>query len=123
MSLEATKAAKKLTYEVLPKAQPFKEDPQFAICHTTEDLASLAEESHDIPAQSLLRCAIEELGSKNEKATVEAIFQLLETRFPWILSETEQQNEVRNHPSAVPNALLIYHAESSLGNFVHDSRL
>lgn len=94
-SLEYLKESQKETFAILPQPRAAKEHPQYVICHTLDDILSLAEESHDIPGQSLLRCAIEELGLKNEKATTQAIFLLLESKFPWISSEEEPQNEVR----------------------------
>ena len=93
-TLQATRESQRETFAILPTPQTHKENPQFAICHTTDDIVSLVETSHDIPGPSMLRCAIEELGLKGEKATTDAIFQLLETKFPWIQSLDETLNEV-----------------------------
>ncbi|KAJ3551653.1 hypothetical protein NM688_g4582 [Phlebia brevispora] len=94
-SLTITKQIQNETFAVLPQPHPYKETPQFAICHTTDDIISLVEDSHDIPGPSLLRCTIEELGLKGQKATTEAIFQHVESKFPWIQSQEEPQNEAK----------------------------
>ncbi|EKM59307.1 uncharacterized protein PHACADRAFT_249711 [Phanerochaete carnosa HHB-10118-sp] len=92
-SIEELKATQNETFAVLPLPPAYKVEPPYAECKTLDDVASAAGESRDIPHILLLERAIAEINSKKQKATAEAILQLLETKFPWIQSEKEGKFE------------------------------
>ncbi|PSR93767.1 hypothetical protein PHLCEN_2v4662 [Hermanssonia centrifuga] len=87
VSLESVKAAQKDAFTLLPQPQLCREDPKYSSCHSLDEVAEVAGDSRDIPSLTILRCAIEELGSQNQLESTEAVFKLIETKLPWIRSE------------------------------------
>ena len=96
-NLEELKATQRATFAVLPQPDPIREPAQYATCASLDDLVEVSQGSRDVPSQSLLRCAILECSKTGQKATSAELFNLLETKFPWV-SEEGSQYEVRLQP-------------------------
>ncbi|KAJ7498668.1 hypothetical protein FB451DRAFT_1358160 [Mycena latifolia] len=92
-SLAALKESQADVAAVLPKPEPHKEPTAFAACLSVDALLEQAKkqeiEISAIPAISLLRCAISDLRRSSEarNPTTEEVFQILEGKIPWLVSE------------------------------------
>ncbi|KAI0796969.1 hypothetical protein C8Q75DRAFT_742879 [Abortiporus biennis] len=86
-SLESYKTTQLEAYADLPRPLPYKEDKKYQEHHNLEGILTTSENVQDIPLPSLLRCAIEELVSKKEAVTSQAIFDLLENRIPLLQTD------------------------------------
>lgn len=93
-SIEELKAAQNEMFAVLPPPPTYTVEPPYTECKTLDDVSSAAGESREVPHVLLLERAVAEIASKKEKPTTEAIFQLLEAKFPWIQAEAEGKFEV-----------------------------
>lgn len=96
-SLEALKASQTETFSVLPRPPSYRLPPKYKDCQSLDDIVAVSEDSHDLPHIPLLQYAIAELSSQKAKPTAEAIFQLLESKLPWIQAEEDAKFEVRPH--------------------------
>ncbi|KAL1735924.1 hypothetical protein EV714DRAFT_279939 [Schizophyllum commune] len=101
-SLKSTKDALTEDLKDLPRPDPNTEPVKWRDCHTVKAALQQAEaekvEVGEIPAVTLLRCALEELKGREKKEgetkekegappTTEDVFRVLEGRIPWLLSE------------------------------------
>ncbi|KAL1740281.1 hypothetical protein HDZ31DRAFT_47798, partial [Schizophyllum fasciatum] len=93
-SLKAAKDTVMEDLEDLPRPDPNVEPVQWRECHTVKAALQAAEvegvEVGEIPAVTLLRCALEELkgaGKENALPSTEDVFRVLEGRIPWLLSD------------------------------------
>ncbi|KAJ7653471.1 hypothetical protein B0H17DRAFT_1100662 [Mycena rosella] len=92
-SLAALKEAQADTAAVLPKPEPHKEPPVFAACQSIDALLEQANKQEieipAIPAISLLRCAIADFrkGPESQNPRTEEVFQVLEGKIPWLVSD------------------------------------
>lgn len=102
-SAAALKTTQVESYKDLPRTVPVYEDPQYAQCHAIDELLSHVEHSReesarpgaDIPNITLLRCTLEELGrSKTDGTSTEELFQLLESKLPWLAGEEGAARQV-----------------------------
>lgn len=78
---------------MLPRPVVYREDPKYAKCVTLVDVDCVAGDSHDIPHVALLIITMQELLSRKERPTTNAIFELLEEKFPWIQTDDEGKFE------------------------------
>jgi len=72
---------------VLPRPHPSEEDPQYRDSHSLDDLRISSEAALEVSEYSLLRCALEGLAVREEKATKEELFAMLEERYSWLKTE------------------------------------
>ena len=86
-SLRQLKESQSDALSIIPHQTAVKESAEFAKCNTLENVLEESKSHNipisDIPLVSLLRCGISEKPSPN----TEELFQLLEGKIPWLLSE------------------------------------
>ncbi|KIP12749.1 hypothetical protein PHLGIDRAFT_97395 [Phlebiopsis gigantea 11061_1 CR5-6] len=92
-SLEALKASQAETFAALPRPEAYTIPPSYRHCQSLDDVVNAAGDARDIPHIPLLRYAAAELSSQKAKPTAEAIFQLLESKLPWIQTEEDAKFE------------------------------
>lgn len=102
-SFAAFKEKQAECFAVLPKPVLYKEDPEYAYCHSLDDILARRrkadiddEDVNDTPSVSILRSALEELTrskDSTEGITTEDLFSHLEAKLPWLKGEqgTESQ--------------------------------
>ncbi|OAX44025.1 hypothetical protein K503DRAFT_852908 [Rhizopogon vinicolor AM-OR11-026] len=93
-SLAAFKEKQAECFAILPKPVLYKEDPEYADCHSLDDILACRrkaniddDDANDTSNVSLLRSAIEELMSSKdstEGVTTEELFNHLEAKLPWL---------------------------------------
>ncbi|KAJ7490299.1 hypothetical protein B0H11DRAFT_1019220 [Mycena galericulata] len=92
-SLAALKESQADSAAVLPKPEPYKEPAAFAACVSIDALLEQAKtesiEVAGISAISLLRCAIADFrkGPDSRNPRTEELFQVLEGKIPWLVSD------------------------------------
>ncbi|KAJ6539622.1 hypothetical protein B0H19DRAFT_1179855 [Mycena capillaripes] len=92
-SLAALRESQSEAAAVLPKPEPHKEPPAFAACLSIDALLERAKtqniEISGVSEISLLRCAISDFrkGSDSRNPRTEEVFQVLEGKIPWLVSE------------------------------------
>ncbi|KAF5393005.1 hypothetical protein D9757_001316 [Collybiopsis confluens] len=94
-SLKSFKEVQTDSYAVLPQPNPHKEPASFAGCHGLMDVLKEAEtqklELRKVPHSTLLRCAWEDYRKLPDCANLnprtEELFQVLESRIPWLVSD------------------------------------
>ncbi|KAG7096704.1 hypothetical protein E1B28_004118 [Marasmius oreades] len=95
-SLKSLKEAQSNAFAVLPSPELYKEPVDYSGCHTVDDVLQQAEklktETRSLPHITLLRCGIEEFKNRSgpEDSAVpstEELFQVLESKIPWLVSE------------------------------------
>ncbi|KAF7355535.1 hypothetical protein MSAN_01470600 [Mycena sanguinolenta] len=92
-SLAALKQSQNEMAAVLPKPEPHKEPNALAACLSIDALLEQAKklniEVSGVSEISLLRCAISDFrkGSESRNPTTEEVFQVLEGKIPWLVSE------------------------------------
>jgi len=112
-SISVLKAAQAESYKDLPRTVPIYEDSQYAQYHSIDDLLSHAGSSQedstqpgaDIPDITVLRCALEELGSsKTDGIVTEEFFRHLEGKLLWLGREegAARQNSLWSHLNSCP---------------------
>jgi hypothetical protein len=100
-SLTALKDSQADVAAVLPTPEPHKEPTVFAACLSIdavlEEAKKQAVEISGISAISLLRCAISDFrkGSESRNPRTEEVFQALEGKIPWLVSDEGASFEVR----------------------------
>ncbi|KAJ7811135.1 hypothetical protein B0H14DRAFT_3150870 [Mycena olivaceomarginata] len=92
-SLAALKESRSEMAAVLPKPEPHKEPSGFATCLSIDALLERAKKQNieisSVSEISLLRCAISDFrkGSESRNPATEELFQILEGKIPWLVSE------------------------------------
>ncbi|KAF7352564.1 hypothetical protein MVEN_01221700 [Mycena venus] len=92
-SLAALKESQSEAAAVLPKPEPHKEPAAFTTCLSLDALLEQAKkqdiEVSGVSEISLLRCAISDFrkGSESRNPRTEEVFQVLEGKIPWLVSE------------------------------------
>ncbi|KAK7060408.1 hypothetical protein VNI00_001173 [Paramarasmius palmivorus] len=97
-SAGSVKASQAKTFALLPRPDPYRENSTYGDCHSLLDVLQVAEKTQtqvwDIPHVTLLRCGIEEFRSRRRAdsespvdPTTEELFQVLESRIPWLVSD------------------------------------
>ncbi|KAJ7930054.1 hypothetical protein B0H13DRAFT_2310088 [Mycena leptocephala] len=93
VSLAALKKAQSEAAAVLPKPEPHKEPSAFAACTSIDAVLEQAKKQNiEISAVSeisLLRCTISDFrkGSESRNPRTEEVFQVLEGKIPWLVSQ------------------------------------
>ncbi|KAA1466602.1 hypothetical protein DENSPDRAFT_831461 [Dentipellis sp. KUC8613] len=93
-SLQGLKETQAETFSVLPAPSPMREAVEYAKCQTLDDILSTSKESHDVPALSVLRCALADSAAQDQQPTTEELFNVLYAKFPWIESDTDYQDNL-----------------------------
>ncbi|KIJ69967.1 hypothetical protein HYDPIDRAFT_78947 [Hydnomerulius pinastri MD-312] len=113
-SASALRAEQTESYKDLPRPTPVYEDPEYAGCHTVDDLLSRSQRSgdesnqqaEDVPDVTIIRCTLEELSRTKEDGSVstEELFQHLEGKLPWLSSEAgaARQSDLWNQLNSCP---------------------
>jgi hypothetical protein len=103
-SLAAFKTKQADCFAILPKPVLYKEDPEYADCHSLDDILACRhkaniddEDANDTSSVSILRSAIEELIHSTdsvEGVTTEDLFSHLEAKLPWLKEEQGAECQV-----------------------------
>ncbi|KAJ7780990.1 hypothetical protein B0H16DRAFT_1404079 [Mycena metata] len=92
-SLAALKESQTEAAAVLPKPEPHKEPSSFEACLSMDALLEQAKKQNieisGVSEISLLRCAISDFrkGSESRSPRTEEVFQVLEGKIPWLVSD------------------------------------
>ncbi|KAJ4465903.1 hypothetical protein C8R41DRAFT_781113 [Lentinula lateritia] len=94
-SLQSFKETQTQCYAPLPRPVPHKEHSTFASCHGLLDVLKESEtqnlQVNQLPQITLLRCAWEDFralpGCADSNPRTEELFQVLESRIPWLVSD------------------------------------
>lgn len=120
-SLAALKESRSEMAAVLPKPEPHKEPSGFATCLSIDALLERAKKQNieisSVSEISLLRCAISDFrkGSESRNPATKELFQILEGKIPWLVSEEGAPFEVRTSSLSAFISLTIVVA-TSLGH-------
>ncbi|KAF8142307.1 hypothetical protein K438DRAFT_1995160 [Mycena galopus ATCC 62051] len=118
-SLAALKESHSEMAAVLPTPEPHKEPSSFAACLSIDALLEQAKkqsiEVSDVPEISLLRCAISDFrkGSESRDPTTEEVFQVLEGKIPWLVSDEGAPFEQRLWDTLSTCPLFVSHSPDS----------
>lgn len=92
-------------YVNLPQPMVYKEEPEYADCHSLDDILACRhkadiddEDVGDTPNASILRSAIEELARSKELTegiSTGDLFSHLEAKLPWLKGEQGAECQVR----------------------------
>lgn len=112
-SLQSFKETQTQCYAPLPRPVPHKEHSTFASCHGLLDVLKESEtqnlQVNQLPQITLLRCAWEDFralpGCADSNPRTEELFQVLESRIPWLVSDEGLAFEVRY---AVPTSIVLF---------------
>jgi hypothetical protein len=94
-STKSLKETQLTTFSVLPKPQPFQEDPKYKHCHTLGAVINASgQHLQKIPPFTILRCAIEEVVSQGRDSDTEALFRTIDAILPPMSSEDRYRYQV-----------------------------
>lgn len=119
-SMGSLKESQAESYAALPRPDPYRETSQFNACHSIVDvLTALGDKKPDtdnLPPISLIRCGIEEYGKgkagDQTKPSTEELFQLLEDRVPWLVSEEGLVYEVSFSQSSTSRSMEPFYSKN-----------